>query len=227
MKKIFLTTAIFIAINNFCFSQEEAKNEIVKQKDYSVAVHIHPLTLINSVLSDKANYSHYIYTTIEIPYSSKNSFIIRPSIWDCIIRECFSFFGGGSCNQNLYRVGTDLGIRYYPPNKQEFKQNFYMQGTVGVFHRKYEDYGFYYDANWNQHYGLTPESESFLEADIMMYIGGSIKPKKTNLSILVDIGIGVGTHPMRVFTGGGGLFGHHHSSSNFRFDWNFGIGFHF
>ena len=119
------------------------KNEIVKQKDYSVAVHIHPLMLLASVLSNKENPSHYIYTTIEIPYSPSTSFMIRPSIWDVKTRRCFSLFGGGSCNKNLYRIGIDLGIRYYPPNKQEF----YMQGTVGVFRRKYEEYGFYYDAN--------------------------------------------------------------------------------
>jgi len=218
MKKIFLTIAIFIGISGFCFSQEE-ENEMEKPKDYTLAIHIHPLTLINSVLTYKENSSHYIYTTIEIPYSPSTSFMVRPSIWYVETRRCFSLLGSGSCNKNLYRVGTDSGIRYYPPNKQEFKQKFYVQGTVGIFRRKYEEYDDYDYANWYQRYGLTSDSESFFEADIMMYIGGLVK-LKTNLSILADIGIGVGTHPGRVFTADDGLL-RELNGSNFRFDWNF------
>ena len=60
-----------------------------------------------------------------------------------------------------------------------------------------------------------------------MYIGGSIKPKNSNLSTFADIGIGVGTHPMRIFIGDNGLFGHLYFNNHIRFDMNFGIGFRF
>jgi hypothetical protein len=195
--------------------QEEGKT-----KKYSVAVHIHPPMLIFSLLSDNLC---YIYTTIEIPTSPKYSVVIRPSLWDCKIARSGGWFGSNA--QNLYRTGTDLGVRSYSNKKGK---GFYTQVTVGVFHRKYEDYGSYYDDNGKQHYGLTPDSESFWEIDIMGYIGGSIKPKKSNLSIFFDGGIGVGSHPMRAFISSeGGFFSHHRSDGSFRFDWNFGIGLKF
>jgi len=172
MKKIILATAIFVAVNNFCFAEEEEKNEIEKPKEYSVAVYIHPISLLSLTAHLSDNNERYLYATIEIPRSPSTSIIIRPSIWKDVSE--FTIFGKAPVWD---RFGTDVGARYYTNNKGN---GFYLQGTVGLFYGKNKSVR-HYDNN-------------VVDVDIMGYIGNSIKPKKTNLSIFFDVGLGVGSN---------------------------------
>jgi len=227
MQKIILLTAMALLFGGAILNSQDTTiiESPKKVKDYSVAVHIHPMTLINLLISQGS--LSYIYTTVEIPCSPSYSFMIRPSLWDAKMRGSWSFgsgwwSGGGIIYENLYRIGTDLGVRHYTNKKV---QDFYVQATLGVFHRTFEDWDYPPGASYLV---LQPDSESFWEVDIMGYIGGSIKPKKTNLTIFCDIGIGVGTRPIRLFTSSsGGFFSHFNPDTHFRFDWNFGLGYRF
>ncbi len=225
MKKIILISVIFIAASGFCFAEEESEMEVIESKKYSVCIYIHPLTLITSIdrFTSAADKGHlfYIYTTIEIPYTPSKSLTIRPSLYDCNHKSVFCFFGCSYTSQNLFRLGSDVGIRSYQ-NKKGKGDGFYLQGTVGVFYRKFEDYDFEYDR-----YVLTDKSKSFWEVDIMGYIGSSYKSKNKKFTMFWDVGIGIGSHPMHIIIGDGWLLGSIQSNNHFRYDVNFGIGIKF
>ena len=210
MKKIFLTIAIFSTVNNFAFSQEE--QDTVKEKNYTVAVHIHPISFVWSLttpLNSHKNYSSLaIYSTIEIPCSPSISFIIRPSLINSEYDyNKISHTAVSSSGTNEFRLGTDLGVRYYTNNNGK---GFYVQGTVGLFRSIEEKYN-------TEYHQITTNSKSFFDADIMGYIGTSIKPKKTNLTIFFDVGIGFGNRAIPVFF----------ELTRSRFDINFGLGYKF
>ncbi|MCL2040099.1 MAG: hypothetical protein FWG85_06690 [Bacteroidetes bacterium] len=185
---------ILIGINAFCFAEEKQV-----ENNCFVYIHLHPILLLEG--------ADLIYLTIEIPTSPSHSFILKPSLWNNVTESKIKAFGS---NTKWFRIGTDLGIRYYTNGKGN---GLYLQGTVGLFHRKSEG-----DKDYTQNYYQSkPKRNSFFEADIMGYIGISMKPKKTKFSIFYDTGIGYGS---RAFPGVV-------EGNNIRIDMNFGLGYGF
>jgi len=214
MKKIILISVIFIAVSSFCFAEEVSEIAIIeKPKEYSVGVHIHPISLIISLttpFTDSKEYSSLnLYSTIEIPCSPSISFVIRPSLsidefdYYKLSQRCVS-----SSGTNDFILGTDLGVRYYTSNNGK---GFYVQGKIGLFRKTEEEYE-------TKYYEITTSSKTFFDADIMVYIGNSIRPKKTNLSIFFDVGIGIGMRATPAFL---------NPPDHSRFDVNIGIGYCF
>ncbi|MCL2039470.1 MAG: hypothetical protein FWG85_03470 [Bacteroidetes bacterium] len=209
MQKIVCLIVILICINTFCFA-EEKQEENKKEKEYSVAVHLHPVSFILSqTITDSDIKSLALYSTIEIPYSSSFSFIIRPSLY---ISESdyhkMSLTAISSSGTNDFRLGTDLGIRYYANNDGN---SFYVSSTVGLFRTTEEKYNTEYQE-------ITSNSKSFFQADIMVYLGHSTILKKLNISIFFDVGFGLGTMPSSF------MFS---KKDHGIFDINFGVGYRF
>ena len=203
MEKLLLITIIFVFANSFCFAEDE--NEIEKAKEYSIAVHLHPISFVYSLITLWDNETKpstlCLYSTLEIPCSPSISLTIRPSLWNNVPE--FTLFGK---TKKWFRWGTDLGIRYYL-NKEG--KGFYVQGTVGLFHIKEEE-----GEHSIQYYQTKPKSNSFFEATLMGYLGYSIKPKKTNISIFFDVEVGYSSQNISLF---------HHV----RADYNLGVGMRF
>ena len=201
MQKIVCLIVILICINAFCFAEEkQEESEIKNEKEYYVAVHLHPISLILPRINTYKNSPPFLlYTTIEIPISSLYSFIIKPSL----INNVPGLFS----DIEWFRIGTDLGLRCY---KNDKGSGFYIQPTFGLFHSTIPEDNY-------QNYPITTDTVSFFQIDMMLYIGGSINPNKTNLSIFFDVGFGYGSGPY-IYT---------RSENTIRFDFNFGLGFRF
>lgn len=193
-----------VDMNDSGFTKE---NKIKKPKEYSVAVHLHPLSLIlsgishlqASILKEKESLL-YIYTTLEIPYDTAVSFIIKPSLH---IDDSKSLI---RLDNDFFRLGTDLGGRYYPNKKG---QGFYVQGTVGLFHTI-------------THPEDDPNRKSYLEVNAMGSVGVSIKPQRTNLSVFLDAGVGVTNIRKRV-----SLYNILFNTDHIIYDINLGVGYRF
>jgi len=167
MKKIFLTIAVFITVNNLAFSHEE-KQDTVKAKDnMKTVIHIHPVTLIPSLFSSSTNSESFYYLTIEIPLSLSNSLIIKPSVWINISEKKFLMFRK---RDEFSRLGGDIGLLHYPSEKGE---GFYLQGQCGAF----------FVENINT-------GETHIVGDIMGYLGVSAKRKR--VGFFFDVGVGLG-----------------------------------
>ena len=199
MKKIFLTIAIFITVNNFAFSQEEIPittsatvKKKVKKDNMKTVIHFHPMTLFMSIPASVLEESPmgWFYSTIEKPLDLSNSLIIKPSLWLNV--SPISFYGK---NDEFSRFGSDIGLRHYSNKNGE---GFYLQAQCGVF----------FIENRNN-------SNSFVGIDIMGYLGFSKKFKTQ--TVFFDIGLGIGNSNVMV------------QGNDFEgiLDINFGLGFKF
>ena len=201
MQKIVCLIVILICINTFCFAEEKQEgNKTKKENEYSVGVYLHPVSFVLAqIINLPQSSALLLYATIEIPTSPSFSFIIRPSLLDDL--------PGMGGDIEWFRVGTDLGIRYYTNGKGN---GLYLQGTVGLFNSKRPEYNTHY-------YSTRTDTVSFFQADIMVYIGASVKPNRNNskLYAFVDLGIGYGSSPFVL-----GL-------ANKRIDYNIGVGYRF
>jgi len=211
MKKIFLTIAIFITVNNYCFSLEEipittsaTEQNTVNQKDnLKTVIHFHPITLFTSIpelVSDESPSGLY-YLTIEKPLNLSNSLIIKPSLVLNVKPITLPIMSFGKRNDDIYfRLGSDIGLRHYV-NKNG--QGVYKQGTVGVFFIE-----------------NRIDNSSFMGIDIMGNLGFSKKYK--TLTIFFDIGLGVGNSNVMMKDRNEGI-----RDVSIIYDINFGLGFKF
>ena len=174
MEKIIWIIAIFIGINNFCFSQEETikeSNKIV-QKNMETIIYIHPVSGIYTSSIDAEQMGVCLYLTIENPLNLSQSLIIKPSAW-INVRE-FKLFGKPD---RYTRLGSDIGLRSYFNKKGA---GGYSQLQMGVFHIR-----------------NVTENTNNIGFDAMIYFGYS-KKKTSKSSIFFDVGLGCnfGTNPI-------------------------------
>lgn len=202
-QKITILIIILIAINNFCFAEEVITKEITHDK--RVSVYWHPGTIAISTLTLMLDGYHgnrasfILYTTIEKPLSLSNSLIIRPSI---IYNSKHSFLKSG-------RVGSDIGMRYYPSEKGK---GLYIAGQTGLFYYAIPDKYPWNHIDNKQEY-IPAEKKMWFDA--MGYIG--VKTKR----IYFDVGVGFSN--IKTDDDERGLF--IPNNSNFLFDINFGVRF--
>ncbi|MCL2207521.1 MAG: hypothetical protein FWB90_05425 [Fibromonadales bacterium] len=86
-----------------------------------VSIYLHPVGFLAAF-----PFGYYpIFLTAEVPLSSANSLIIRPSL-------CSSKNNNFVDNDRIFRLGSDLGIRkYFFP--RDFNTN-YLQWQIGLFY---------------------------------------------------------------------------------------------
>ena len=207
MKKIILAAAIFIAINNFCFSQEEEQETVSEKDNMKTVLHIHPMSLLFSALNSFSNYGFDLnascYLTIEKPLSSSVSLLVRPSVWLNLGIGIFT-------DRTYFRGGSDIGFRFYPSRKGE---GLYLQAQGGIFYIKdnflryieYPDYWYL-------------ENKNYVGGDVMGYLGWSKKWNRHTL--FLDFGLGGGNSNPLIRRNNPTDFGP-------VFDFNFGWGLRF
>ena len=183
MKKIILISMIFIAASYFCFTEEDGsvievkQDTVIKKNNMKTVVHFHPCSGIFLNISSLASRqkseetSLFLYATIEKPFSLESSLIIKPSAW--INVPIFQLFGD---SHYFSRFGSDVGIRHFSSKKGK---GFYTQFQAGIFYVNSRDNYIKYD----------------LAGDVMCYLGYSWKFKK-QWNVFIDIGLGVGSHPI-------------------------------
>ena len=158
MKKLILAFFLLISVANAqedtVINTQEIQNENEIPFDKRVSVYLHPLTLWIIPLSYVSGTEYYLYTTVEVPLSSSNSLIIRPSYWDGtnFVTSALIF---GPTYEGI-RLGSDFGFRHYTDEKGK---GFYLQGQIGLFH--------YNERYINRDY----INEDYMWFDIMGYIG--------------------------------------------------------
>ena len=184
--------------------QEKAESKIVEEKNVSknnpedyqknlrVMAYLHPLPLFFGAAYNMLMLS----STIEIPLSLSNSFIIQPTIWagssDGYIPVVIATNDDRVEYKKLKRVGSGVGMRRYVVEKG---QGFYLQAIASAYyihadsisHKKdeYED-DYWYSApkitTWTKVKGVIGE--------LMFYVGAAHKWK--NISFSYEGGMGFG-----------------------------------
>ena len=186
MNEIILLVLVTIYIANAQQITQIDNNELLFDK--RVTVHLHPywtgISLLGSVSEREA--FGFLYSTIEVPLSISNSLIIKPSLW--------------MPEGKLNRIGSDIGLRYYPSEKGK---GFYISGTAGLFYYPHPIKIYLFSSK-----RTTSEK---IWCDVMGYMGYSWK-FKNDMRMFIDMGVG-----------------HHFENpsiqTNFIPDMNFGIGF--
>ena len=169
-----------IILSIICISSVNAEEQTEEQDNTKVSVYIHPVSILFNTWVSNA-----IYSTIEIPFSLSNSLIIKPSF----LRE--------NTDRNIFRLGSDIGMRHYLSGKGE---GFYLQEQIGIFYYKSNrvddcscDVGGEYECECSDTFffmlpfPLIPIN--YLWFDAMGYFGYSWK--FSYVSIFADVGIGV------------------------------------
>ena len=163
MEKTIWIIAIFISVNNFCFSQEETIKETNKivHKNMETIIYIHP---VSGIFISSMGTGVYLYLTIENPLNLSQSLVIKPSAWINVPE--FQMFG--SHPDHYTRLGSDIGLRNYFNKKGA---GYYSQWQIGVFNIR-----------------NVTENTNDIGFDAMIYFGYSKKTSK--LSIFFDVGLG-------------------------------------
>jgi hypothetical protein len=134
-----------------------------------ISVYLHPVILL---FGAGVSNSLILYSTVEIPLSSYNAPIIRPSIWNA---------------GEVLRVGSDFGFRHYLAGKGD---GLYLQPQFGVFYFSAKDFSsFNFDINRNDDY-RDAKKDKGTWIDGMIYMGRAYK--FAYISTYYDAGIGYG-----------------------------------
>jgi len=141
------------------------------QDNTKTVVYLHPVVLLYGADAKAL----ILYSTVEIPLNLYFAPIIKPSVWNW---------------EEVFRVGSDLGLRHYLAGKGE---GLYIQPQVGVFYisAKSGRWGHWdsSDDYWDDFYG-TSEQKHGAWLDGMLYLGNTYK--FAYVSIFMDSGIGYG-----------------------------------
>ena len=180
MQKLIIAFLLLVSVAN---AQEEQTPEVINMQklknkneipnetpfDKRVSVYLHPLALLLAAAPDR---DCYLYATVEVPLSSSNSLIIRPSYWDgeTLVKSALIF---GPTYEGI-RLGSDFGFRHYTDEKGK---GFYGQGQIGLFH--------YNERYINRDY----INEDYMWFDIMGYIG-YVWQSKARGRLFFGIGLG-------------------------------------
>jgi hypothetical protein len=182
MNKIILTVAAFLLLG---LATIRAKSETIQDTNTvssvelpALLIHLHPITTIysmGSIFSEDAS-AALLYLTLEKPLNQSTSLIIRPNFWK-FVRNYFI--------DDVIKVGSDFGIRYYLSEKGgygELGDGYYLQGSAGTFlFRSPKIVGL-------QETDYRRETKNEFWIDFMFYVGRTWKFDKVTLSY--DFGLG-------------------------------------
>jgi len=162
--------------------------------------YLHPAAILLGLAMDPLLIP--FYATLEIPNSLSSSLIIQPSLllFTDDYGDVSIISPGGNDFNTTFRLGTYVGVRFFPNKKSE---GFYLQGLGGIFIHfgKSYEYGYYNEIE---------KRDYAFQFDIMGYLGYSLK--YSGVRIFFDAGIGPGFIK---------------DARGLRFDINMGIGFPF
>lgn len=109
--------------------------KLPKHPNTRVSVYLHPVAFVIG-LDESAIYVH---STIEIPISLYNAFVIKPSFWKDA-KDSWKYIEGLDWseldNTSLLRIGSGLGFRHYPGGRGE---GLYLQGQAGAYYLSIEE----------------------------------------------------------------------------------------
>jgi len=165
MNKINIMKILKIVIIFFlCLSVVKAEEKELNEIDFDkrVSVCFHPLSTAFSIFSSlhlKDQAIIFFYSTVEVPLSLSYSLIIKPSLWLTLN------YGENVSEPNFFRLGSDIGYRYYMSKEGE---GLYLQGQTGIFY-------------------ISDDRPIWF--DIMGYIGHSYK-LNNGVKIFTDFGVG-------------------------------------
>ena len=162
-------------LNVFDFSSP-SKYQLTVKDNMKVAVYIHPFSLAFSTMLTALAVSHgamvvagWFYCTIEKPLNLYSSLIVKPSLWNEFIFNLNNLDDYEADIRGI-RIGSDVGIRFYPNRKGE---GLYLQAQGGIFNVNIYD------------------TKSYVGKDVMGYFGFSYKSNYRG-NIFFEIGAGWG-----------------------------------
>ena len=176
MKKFLILIAMAITTQIANAQENILKEQSITENKYDntrTSIYFHPTALIAGAATD----AFLLFSTIEVPMNLFRSVIIKPSV--CYISAQVNDFDLNL--EDPFRIGTDIGIRFYPGEKGD---GLYLQAQAGVFclFAKENEYDYY---TWST---KTKRINKFW-LDVMGYVGYS--KKYSRFSISIDAGLGI------------------------------------
>ncbi|MCL2039948.1 MAG: hypothetical protein FWG85_05920 [Bacteroidetes bacterium] len=159
-------------------SQENEQNIIENKNDNTrTSIYFHPAALITGAANDAL----LLFSTIEAPINLFRSVIIKPSI--CYISGYNEYAYDFDLHlEDPIRIGTDVGMRFYPGEKGD---GLYLQTQIGLFVVFAKEYTWGY----NEYYDLKFKRTNKFWLDVMGYIGYA--KKYSRFSVSIDAGVGL------------------------------------